>query len=104
MRKVIRQWVRQKVLLTIFWSAGHRMSDRSFQQPVTYFALHRFGDTVRFLLSGIALSCISCRVTIAYSVVVRIPEGSKHLENQSSEGRKTLALQGIYKACLNEIV
>jgi len=62
------------------------MSDRSFHQPVTYFAQSRFGDTVRFLLSGIALSCISCRVIIAYSE------------------RKTLALQGIYKACLNEIM
>jgi hypothetical protein len=84
--RVICQWVCQKMLLAILWSAGHRMSDRSFQQPVIYFAQSRFGDTVRFLLSGTALSCISCRIIIAYS------------------GRKTLTLQGIYKACLNEIV
>lgn len=83
MRTVIRHWVRQKVLLAIPWSAVHRMSERSFQQPVfciTAIAFqHRFGDTVRFLLSGIALSCIFCTVIIAYSIVVRTPDGNTTL-------------------------
>jgi hypothetical protein len=85
MRTVLRHWVRQKVLLAVLWSAGSRDVRTFLSAACDLFCLtavafqRHFGDTVHFLLSGIALSCISCKVIIVYSIVVRTPEGSRTL-------------------------